>query len=270
MFHSVSPVRGQVVTAILAGLFSMLSGAAFATGEIGEDVNNLQAHLDEYAASVEKFIQQTDALVEAYAAEETAARPERLIDYWEEAAIHAAIEVNYVRIYAAIWQGIYGVKEAIDEDMPIEQVRAEQAALERTLWQALGAVKMAAKVQNERTTAAETTRPATLGTLATIDEIKQNLEQVVAKYAERATDEATILVHETYQNRFEGIEGELIEQDADLVLDLEKGFNVTLPQQLSGGADLDSVRRVVADMQRKLDRARTLLAEARKDRKEVF
>jgi len=28
----------------------------------------------------------------------------------EEVKFHAAIEVNYVPAYAAIWQGIYGVK----------------------------------------------------------------------------------------------------------------------------------------------------------------
>ena len=57
---------------------------------------------------------------------------------------------------------------------------------------------------------------------------------MVAKYAERLSDEATSIVHDTYLHLFEGVEGTLIEQDANLVEVLEKDFNVTLPQAISG------------------------------------
>ena len=77
-------------------------------------------------------------------------------------------------------------------------------------------------------------------------------------------------MHDTYLQRFEGVEGDLIAQDAALVEDLEKDFNVTLPQAISKDKGVDSVRKVVETMQTKLDRARVLLVEAEKSRKDVF
>jgi hypothetical protein len=105
---------------------------------------------------------------------------------------------------------------------------------------------------------------------ATIDEIKHKLDRVVAKYAERLSDEATSIVHDTYLHLFEGVEGTLIEQDANLVEVLEKDFNVTLPQAISGNKTVNQVREVVVDMQTKLTRAQTLIEKAEKSRKDVF
>ena len=76
-----------------------------------------------------------------------AAHPEALMEHWEAVDFHAAIESNYVLIYASIWQGLYGVKDSIDKKSSIENVKAEQVKLEQALWQALGAVKMAATFQ---------------------------------------------------------------------------------------------------------------------------
>ena len=81
---------------------------------------------------------------------------------------------------------------------------------------------------------------------------------------------ATSIVHDTYLHRFEGVEGALIEQDAALVEDLEKDFNVTLPKALEGKSSVDDVRKVVESMQVKLDKAKSLLEEAEKKRKDVF
>ena len=69
---------------------------------------------------------------------------------------------------------------------------------------------------------------------------------------------------------FEGVEGTLIEQDANLVEVLEKDFNVTLPQAISGNKTVNQVREVVVDMQTKLTRAQTLIEKAEKSRKDVF
>ena len=80
----------------------------------------------------------------------------------------------------------------------------------------------------------------------------------------------TTLVHDTYLQRFEGVEGDLIAQDAALVEDLEKDFNVTLPQAISKDLGVDAVRKAVEAMQVKLDRARELLVKAEKSRKDVF
>lgn len=93
---------------------------------------------------------------------------------------------------------------------------------------------------------------------------------MVAKYAEQLHEVATTLVHDTYLQRFEGVEGDLIAKDAALVEDLEKDFNVTLPQAISKDTGVDAVRKVVESMQAKLDRARALLVEVEQSRKDVF
>ena len=70
--------------------------------------------------------------------------------------------------------------------------------------------------------------------------------------------------------RFEGIEGALIEQDASLVEALEKDFNVTLPQAIENGKSVDEVRGIIDDMKQKLGKAQTLLEKAEQNRKDVF
>ena len=52
--------------------------------------------------------------------------------------------------------------------------------------------------------------------------------------------------------------------------DLEKDFNVTLPQAISKDTSVDNVRAVVETMQVKLDKARSLLVKAEESRKSVF
>lgn len=252
---------------------AVLLGAApvLANGPIGEHVNHLQDNLGEYTEEVNWMIAKVDAMVVTYEAKGTeAAQSDRLIEYWEEVDFHSAIETNYVPVYASIWQGLYGVKGAIDAAKPAPSVRAEQEKLEQALWQALGAVKLAAMYQQRglldkiKTTAGPTTPQAAL------DEVKQRLDRVVAKYAEKLPQEATDIVHDTYLNLFEGVEGALIEQDASLVEDLEKDFNVTLPLAISGKGSVDDVRSVVTAMQGKIDQAKALLKQAEQDRKDVF
>ncbi len=255
----------------LAAIFSFLAGgSALADGVVGEHVNDLQAHLDEYTTEVNWLIEQVDGIVDAYEAGGlSAARPEAVNDHWEAVDFHSAIETNYVPLYAGIWQGLYGVRQAIEKEQPVDAVRAEQVKLEQTLWQALGAVKVAAQFQQRGLVPAVAhTEAAT--PMETIDIIKRELERVVAKYAEQLPDEANTIVQETYLNRFEGIEGMLIEQDADLVVDLELDFNVTLPKSMQDGASVDEVSGVVEAMHVKLDRARGLLEEAEANRADVF
>lgn len=253
------------------GLAALLAaGKAAADGPIGDHVNDLQAHLLEYGDEVVWLIEQFDGIVDTYESGGLAAsNPEAVMEHWEAVIFHDAIETNYIPIYASIWQGLFGVRQAIEAEAPVADVRVQQAMLEQSLWQALGAVKMAAQFQQRGLTAVievtEATTPA-----ETLDEIKQRLDRVVAKYAEQLPEEATGIVFDTYLTRFEGVEGMLIEQDADLVVDLEVDFNVTLPQAMESGASLDNVRGVVQAMQSKLDRAKSLLEEAEQDRASVF
>lgn len=251
--------------------FSLLSGNAMANGAIGDHVNNLHAHIGEYTEEVHWLESKYGSVVDAYEAKDKNLKTDVLMEYWEEVDFHSAIETQYVPIYATIWQGIYGVKMAIDNGKPVADVRVEQEKLNHALWQALGAVKLASQYQKKglidqvKTTEVEpTTGPEV------IDDIKTRLDRVVAKYAEQLHEVATTLVHDTYLQRFEGVEGDLIAKDAALVEDLEKDFNVTLPQAISQDKGVDAVRYVVEAMQVKLDKARKLLVEAEKGRKDVF
>lgn len=259
--------RSALFAVMAAG---MTSQPVLANGEITDQVNHLKEHIGEYTEEVHWLENKFGGVVDAYAQD---GKPDthQLIEFWEEVNFHSAIETQYVPIYASIWQGIYGVKQAIDNGKDIAAVRDEQEKLNQALWQALGAVKLAAKYQQDGLVKAiQTTATEPVTGPEVIDDIKDRLHRVVAKYAEKLNEVATTLVHDTYMQRFEGIEGALIEQDAELVEDLEKDFNVTLPQAISKDAGVDKVRDVVEAMQSKLDRAKTLLVEAEKGRKEVF
>ncbi|NDV90437.1 hypothetical protein GTH32_04400 [Alteromonas sp. 345S023] len=250
---------------------ALASGNALANGAIGDHVNNLQAHISEYTEEVHWLEEKFGSVVNAYEAKDKSLSTDVMIEYWEEVDFHSAIETQYVPIYASIWQGIYGVKTAIDNGKPVSDVRDEQRKLNHALWQALGAVKLASQYQKKGMLAkVQTTEVEPTTGPAVIDDIKTRLDRVVAKYAEQLHEVATTLVHDTYLQRFEGVEGDLIAKDAQLVEDLEKDFNVTLPQAIEKDAGVDSVRNVVEAMQAKLDKARTLLVEAEKGRKDVF
>ena len=249
------------------------SPQAEAHGEVGEDVKNLQAHLPEYEDAVVKFLKSVDGVVTTYASsgEAKKADPRKLIDAWEEAKIHAAIELNYVALYAQIWQGIYGLKEGIEKGEPTAKVKATQAELTRVMWQSLGAVKMASKVQAEGGSgAAKPEGDQPVGNVATLAEIKNRLDGVTGKSAERDFKEAKKIVHDTYLNLFEGVEGALIELDAELVEDLEKDFNVTLPKAVEAEAPLKQIKEIIATMKTKMNRATDLLKKSEAKEKDVF
>ena len=262
---------GRLWAAAFALLLQVSGGPVAASGEIGEHGNDLQAHLDHYAEEVRWLIEQVDGIVGRYDRDGTAAAgADAVVDHWESVDVHGAIETNYVPIYASIWQGPIGVRQAIDAQAPLAEVRARQVELEQALWQGLGAVRLAAQYQREGRLAAEARVGESTSPVETLAEIRRRLDRVVAKVAERLPDEATDMVHDTYQNRFEGVEGLLIEQDAELVETLEVDFNVTLPQAIRDADDVASVRAVVQDMQAKLDRASDLLRQAERSRRSVF
>lgn len=259
--------------AFLLGLSSSLFAVQVsANGVISEHVNNLHEHLSEYGEEVTWLTEKFAAVVDEYAAKgKGQVDTSVMIDYWEEVDFHSAIETQYVPIYATIWQGIYGVKQAIDKGADISTVREEQSKLNQALWQGLGAVKLASEYQKKGLVAkVKTTEVEPTTAPEIIEDIKKRLDRVVAKYAEQLSEVATTLVHDTYLQRFEGIEGDLIAQNAGLVEDLEKDFNVTLPQAISQDKGVDAVRAVVDAMHDKLDKALVLLEKAEANRKSVF
>lgn len=250
---------------------SALTGEVYANGAIGEHVNNLHAHIKEYTEEVHWLEKKFGGVVKAYENKNDSVDTDALIEYWEEVDFHSAIETQYVPIYASIWQGIYNLKNAIEQKSPLESVRKEQEQLNHALWQALGAVKLAAQFQKKglvSTVQATESIPTTGPEI--IDDIKLRLDRVVAKYAEQLHEVAITLVHDAYMQRFEDVEGELISQNANLVEQLEKHFNVTLPQAITKDKGVDSVRDVVETMQSQLDTARELLVLAEKRKQDVF
>ncbi len=258
--------------AVLSMAISFASLNASAGGEVGEHVNHLSDNLTKYTGEVEWIIGKIDGMVVRYEKEGVkAANSGAVVDYWEAVNFHAAIESNYVPLYASIWQGLYAVKESIDKKSPISDVRAAQQNLELALWQSLGAVKLAAQFQDRGLLAKVALREgAPKNSVEALDEIKSRLDRVTAKFAEKLVKESVNIVHDTYLNLFEGVEGELIALDANLVEDLEKDFNVTLPKALEGKSSLEDIRKVIGTMGTKLDKAKGLLVAKADKKKEVF
>jgi hypothetical protein len=241
-----------------------------ADGAVGEHVNELKSHLDEYTKEVEWMISQITTMVDTYEKKGMkAAKPEMVVDHWEAVKFHSAIETNYIPLYASIWQGLFAVRRSIEGEESVDVVRGHLADLDRVLYQSLGAVKLAAQFQDQGLLQEVATREATTPA-ATLVEVKQKLDRVLAKYAEKLSDEAIEIIQDTYLTRFEGVEGVLIEQDADLVEDLEIDFNVRLPKAIQDGKSVDDVRTVILAMQGKLDTARALLKDVEQNRKKVF
>ena len=266
-------VRKHRSLGLAIGLVTLLAtGQVSANGAIGDHVNELKAHIGSYTEEVNWLVGKYGEVVDSYEKNGKKATDTKvMVDYWEGVDFHSAIETNYVPVYASIWQGIFGVKQAIEAGAPVAKVREEQVKLNQALWQGLGAVKLASQFQEKGLLAkVQTTETEPTTMPETLDDIKHRLDRVVAKYAEKLPEAATNIVHDTYLHRFEGVEGALIEQDAALVEDLEKDFNVTLPQALNGTTSVDEVRKVVESMQVKLDKAKNLLMEAEKKRKDVF
>ncbi|MAT94957.1 MAG: hypothetical protein CME59_20495 [Halioglobus sp.] len=266
-FSIPAPTRLRMAFALAALL---VASQTWASGAIGDHVNAMADHIEQYSGEVAWLIGKVDSMVDTYAKDGAeAAAPAALVDYWEAVDFHSAIETHYIPLYASIWQGLFGVRTAIEQGVPVAQVREEQARLERVLWQSLGAVKMAAQYQARgllprvETTSADTPRES-------VDVIKQRLDRVLAKYAEQLPKEAIGIVQETYLNLFEGIEGALIEQDAELVEELELDFNVTLPTAIQDGKPVNDVRAVIQAMQDKLDTCKALLTAAEQSRGKVF
>ncbi|MBU2870165.1 hypothetical protein [Colwellia sp. E2M01] len=260
---------------LLTSLVLIAGFTAFQTvanGDVGEHVNHLSDNIKKYEEEVNWLTSKVDGIVTTYQKSGAkAAHPEALMEHWEAVDFHAAIETNYVLIYASIWQGLYAVKGSIDEKSSIADVKAEEAKLNKALWQALGAVKMAAKYQDAGLLAqVKTTEEAPKNSIEALVVIDEKIHSVVAKYAEQLIDTATTMVHDTYLNLFEGVEGELIAIDANLVEDLEKDFNVTLPLAIKNNKSVDEVRDIVTAMSTKLSKAKMLLENKEKNKKDVF
>lgn len=262
----------QLLMSLASVAMLLVVQPVFANGEIGDHVNHLSDNIESYTKEVNWLNSEADDMVKRYQAKGVkAANTKLLIDNWEAVDFHSAIETNYVPVYASIWQSIFGLKKAIEGKASLSAIQGQQQLLKESLWQALGAVKLAAQFQDSGLVdPIRTTEGSPANSLEAIKMIEGELNRVVAKYAEQLPKKAVKLVHDTYMNLFEGIEGELIALDAELVEDLEKDFNVTLPQSIQDGGSVDQVRTVVNTMQSKLDNAYGLLEKSATKKKDVF
>jgi len=103
-----------------------------------------------------------------------------------------------------------------------------------------------------------------------VEAILWQLESALDAYAGGEPGEAERLVHAAYMNVFEGLEGDLIERDPDLVSRLELEFNAGLPALFQESAPVSEARAKLEEMGALLERAKALLAEAESERPSVF
>ncbi|MGE9267977.1 MAG: hypothetical protein ACQKBY_07755 [Verrucomicrobiales bacterium] len=266
-------VRPSVLAA--ASLFVLQPAAVFAHGEIGDDIKNMQAHLDEYESDLRATIAKYQGLVDTYSEKGAGAvKSDDLIAFWEDAKMHYPVELNYVQVYAKIWQAIYAIKEGIDAGKPKEEVQASMQTLRENLWQGMGVVKLAAQIQAGKIAAGEAPLPEAVekagDPVETLTVILDKLDRIMAKSAERDFEASKEMVHDTYLNLFEGVEGALIELDAKLVADLEKDFNVVLPKLIEDEAPLAEIKKATEASKGKIEKARDLLKKASKETKDAF
>ena len=265
------------VIALVLGL-TAVPPATLAHGEAGEHLENMAEHIGEYESDVQGLVKIADTIVEHHAADKDATgQIDKLVKEWKAVEVHAAIEKRATPLYAPVWSAISNLRAGIKNDVEADELASRRDALASALQQALGAVKLAAN-QDEQGGSKESgghgddhsdAGDHSAGAGDTIEHIVEALDKAAARYADGDAAGAKELVHGAYMQRFEGIEGELIERDADLVAGLEKDFNGTLPNLMDQGADVSAVEDEVAAMKDKLERAGKLLAEGDGDG-EVF
>lgn len=105
---------------------------------------------------------------------------------------------------------------------------------------------------------------------APIAAILEWLDEAAAVYEQDDAKRAEAIVHETYMGIFEGLEGDLIERDPELVTQLELDFNAGLPTLFQQGAPMDAVRSQLDAMRDRLETAKEHLAEAEAERPSIF
>lgn len=255
---------------LLLGASLLVPAGALAHGEAGEHVEEFQEHLDDYAADVRTLADSLDALARDYAAGE--AGPERVqafVDEWEEVRYHAAVETVATPLYPAIWQAISGLRQAVDEGAEAEVVHERTDAVAAALHQGMGGLRLTA-ARGGGAAADDHGHDEPAGPEAAFQRIDELLDSAVAEYQAGHADDALELVRSAYFDYFEGLEGGLIEVDAQRVARLEEDFNGALPQLLESGASVDEVREQVQAMKESLDTAEGQLEEAGDGSSEVF
>ncbi len=134
-----------------AGLIAFFLAAqpfnpAAAHGEMdAEHLEEFHLHLDDYEEEVQELVGEIRAVTDARAqGDDTAPAMDELMEHWEEAGVHAAIETKASVTYPDIWQTLAAFRQAVGEERGVEAVRAAASDLEAALWQGYGALRLAA------------------------------------------------------------------------------------------------------------------------------
>ncbi len=257
---------------VLVGLFALPVPAALAHGEIDEELlAEFGRHLDDYSAEIDALTAELVPIVDGHAARQAVKpRVEALIEHWEEVSVHAAIERKATIMYPGVWQALIALQQAVDGDRPTSDVAAAAKRVEKALWQGFGALKLAASQPGGDAHTAVVTAGAAESGPETVERIIADLEQAVAAYEANELARAESLIHQTYMSRFEGLEGDLIERDPELVSSLERDFNATLPLLMQRGAGSEEVQAALQSMTEQLQAASAILESVEQSRSRVF
>lgn len=256
-------------------LVAALSTGVHAHGEAGEHVEEFHKHLDDYAADVDALSETLDGIADAYAAgDEGTDRLDTFVHQWEKVDFHAALEVVATPLYPPIWANISRLRQAIDGGAPAAEVRRHSDAIEAALREGLDGLRSAADRRESDPPAVATAGHERYEESASAEEeirrIMQALDGALHEYRKGNVERANSLVQAAYLQRFEGLEGDLIEQDPELVAGLEEDFNGTLPNLMASGAPAEEVANLLERMKSKLHEADKLLAESGDDEAKVF
>ena len=244
---------------------------ALAHGEVDEEeLAEFQTHMDDYRGEIDELIADVETIVGGHASGKAGkAEVEALIEHWEEVGVHTVIEAKAMVTYPGVWQAVIVLQQAVEAGQHGDVVAAGER-VKAALWQSFGALRLAASQVGSvaAPVAAEDVEPASGP--ETVDRIIADLEQAVAAYRADNLARAEALIHEAYMSRFEGLEGDLIERDPELVSSLEKDFNATLPLLMQRGASMHEVQAALQSMKTQLEDASEILESVEASRSEVF
>lgn len=227
-----------------------------------EKLAQFELYLGEYEAEVVAM----NATVDAIVAGTQDGGVDALIEQWEAVEVHEAIEDKATIAYPGVWQALIQFRDAVAKG---EGVETAGAAVKASLWQGIGALKMAASVKAETPEAAEFDEERLSGP-ESVAQIIADLKQSLTFYELGDGAAAEAAIHDTYENRFEYLEGDLIPVDADLVTSLEADFNATLPLIIKNGGSVDQYGKALATVIEKLGKASAILEQVEAERKTVF
>ncbi len=263
--------RVTLATSLLAATLTVPS-ATLATGKQAKHLADFQNHIEAYTADVRQLSQKLHTIAECYSQGKAVdAKVKAFVKAWQSVKYHMAVEKRATPLYPPIWQAIGTLQRAVKKDKAPEVVRERSERIVTALYEGLGGVKLKAHlVKAEERGEGNHGEVSSGGPEAAFEVIRKRFDRALAAYSEGNADKARAIIQKAYLERFEGLEGMLIEQDPELVTRLEEAFNAELPGLIDSGAPVKRVRGKIKVMKESLDRAETLYRKADRAEGEVF